>query len=422
MNFEFKLPDIGEGMVEGEISKWHVKPGDTISEDQPMLDVMTDKATVTIPAPKSGKVLECRGKEGEVVKVGSILVVINTTGAAALSTPSVPSPPVSHPPVPQRSFAPVLPSSSNGGKKLATPATRRLARELKIDLIQISGTGPGGRVTQEDVKQFAERKVDFQPESPQRMKTQADLMNAQIHPLAGSAAASELIERIPLRGLRKRIAEKMSLSKSKIPHFTYVEELDASELVELRDKTDEKAKEKGIRLTFLPFIIKAVVLALQQFPLVNSVLDEEKQEIILKKEYNIGIAAATQEGLTVPVVKRADQKSLIQIAKEVNDLGDKARSGKLSLDELQGSTFTITSLGPLGGIFATPIINYPEVAILGVHKIHKRPVVRQDQIVIRDMAYLSLSFDHRVIDGEIGARFTQQIIEYLQSPAWTLMQ
>lgn len=422
MNFEFKLPDIGEGMVEGEISKWHVKPGDTISEDQPMLDVMTDKATVTIPAPKFGKVLECRGKEGEVVKVGSVLVVIDTAGAAALSTPSVSHPPVSYPPVPQRSFAPVLSSSSNGGKKLATPATRRLARELRIDLIQISGTGPGGRVTQEDVKQFAKRKVDFQPAALQRVKTQADLMNAQIHPLTGSAATSELIERIPLRGLRKRIAEKMSLSKSKIPHFTYVEELDASELVELRDKTDEKAKEKGVRLTFLPFIIKAVVLALQQFPLVNSVLDEEKQEIVLKKEYNIGIAAATQEGLTVPVVKRADQKSLVQIAKEVNDLGDKARSGKLSLDELQGSTFTITSLGPLGGIFATPIINYPEVAILGVHKIHKRPVVRQDQIVIRDMAYLSLSFDHRVIDGEIGARFTQQIIEYLQSPAWTLMQ
>ncbi len=401
-----------------------------------MLDLMTDKAAVTIPAPKAGKVVECRGKEGEMVKVGSVLVVIDTADSQSkvnasvsagaghdlssmptlsqdlISQSEASSPKPAHQWNNSLSASDFSPSTStNGGKKLAAPATRRLARELGVDLTQVHGTGEGGRVTSEDVKNFKEKKVLSQ-ESAQISGVNAFAVNV--------SEGKE--ERVPLRGLRKKIAEKMSLSKSKIPHFTYVEELDASELVKLRNQNDEKAQSAGVRLTYLPFIIKAVVLALKAFPFVNSQLDEEKQEVVLKKEYNIGIAAAAPDGLTVPVLKHADQKSLLQIGKEINELGDKARSGKLTLDELHGSTFTITSLGPLGGIFATPIINYPEAAILGVHKIHKRPVVKEDQIVIREMMYVSLSFDHRIIDGEVGARFTQQIIDYLQSPSWLLMQ
>jgi pyruvate dehydrogenase E2 component (dihydrolipoamide acetyltransferase) len=407
IRFEFKLPDIGEGMIEGEIVKWHVKVGDQVSEDAPVLDVMTDKATVTISSPKSGKVLEIAAKEGDVKKVGTVLFVLEIASSAPETKPAAPTQESANPPAfnggkREQTASPASERSSE--RVMATPATRRLAHELGVDLEQVSGTGPSGRITHEDVRAHLDRGKGSKVKIAQASSTSIKVN------------VSEGDERVPFRGLRRKIAEKMVASKTNIPHFTYVEEADVSELVVLREKSEAKAP-KEVRLTYLSFIVKAVVLSLKKFPMMNSVLDEERQEIVIKHQYNIGIGVATNEGLTVPVVRHADQKDVFALAGEIQTLAEKARVGKLSIDELQGSTFTITSLGPLGGMFATPIINYPEVAILGIHRIQKRPVVRDEQIVIRDMMYVSLSFDHRVIDGDVGARFANDVIEKLEHPA-----
>ncbi len=423
MRFEFKLPDIGEGMVEGEIVKWHTKVGNSLAEDAPMLDVMTDKATVTISAPKAGKVLEIHAKEGEIKKVGSVLIVLDTLETRSEGAPSKAPLQLEKQSAPAESVirrepltVPVA-TASGGNQALATPATRRLAHELGIDLSRVVGSGPGGRVMPEDVR----KSLDKAPSKEVRVAPPSgDSGSPRIRVPVSSVGAGE--ERIPFRGLRRKIADKMLTSKNKIPHFTFVEEADVTELVALRDKVDSLHIFKGVRLTYLPFIIKATIVALKKHPKLNSVLDEEKQELVIKHEYNIGIAAATPEGLTVPVIKGADQKTILEIAQEIQEVAEKARGGKFSVEDLQGSTFTITSLGPLGGIFATPIINYPEVAILGVHRIQKRPVARENQVIIRDMMYVSLSFDHRVIDGDVGARFAYDVIEYLQHPGLLMLE
>jgi 2-oxoglutarate dehydrogenase complex dihydrolipoamide succinyltransferase (E2) component len=425
MPFEFRLPDIGEGIHEGEIVKWLVKEGDIVREDQPMVEVMTDKATVEIPAPRAGKILKLNAKEGETVKVGSVLVIIEELGeakpepkrevveappqrepepvAAAVSTTATT---VAAPPPPSPTAAPAQ-------RVLATPATRKLARELGVDIAQIRGTGPGGRVTDEDVRRFAAARTAPQPPPPSPAPTPP--------PAAPAFAPSAVVtdrreERIPLRGIRKRIAEHMHQSKTTAAHFTYVDEVDMTELIQLREQMKPLAEQKGVKLTYLPFIVKASVAALKEMPILNASIDEAKGEIVIKKYYNIGIATATDEGLIVPVIKDADRKSLLEIAMEIERLAKAAREGKVALSDLQGGTFTITSLGALGGLFATPIINYPEVAILGIHEIKKRPVVRDNQIVIRDIMYVSLSFDHRLIDGDVGARFCKKIISYLENP------
>jgi 2-oxoglutarate dehydrogenase complex dihydrolipoamide succinyltransferase (E2) component len=426
MPFEFRLPDIGEGIHEGEIVKWLVKEGDIVREDQPMVEVMTDKATVEIPAPRAGKILKLNAKEGETVKVGSVLVIIEELGeakpepkrevveappqrepepvAAAVSTTATT---VAAPPPPSPTAAPAQ-------RVLATPATRKLARELGVDIAQIRGTGPGGRVTDEDVRRFAAARTAPQPPpTPSPAPTPP--------PAAPSFAPGAVVtdrreERIPLRGIRKRIAEHMHQSKTTAAHFTYVDEVDMTELIQIREQMKPLAEQKGVKLTYLPFIVKASVAALKEMPILNASIDEAKGEIVIKKYYNIGIATATDEGLIVPVIKDADRKSLLEIAMEIERLAKAAREGKIALSDLQGGTFTITSLGALGGLFATPVINYPEVAILGIHEIKKRPVVRDNQIVIRDIMYVSLSFDHRLIDGDVGARFCKKIISYLENP------
>lgn len=424
MPFEFKLPDIGEGIHEGEIVKWLVKEGDSVREDQPLVEVMTDKATVEIPAPRAGKILKLNAKEGEVVKVGSVLVIIEEVGEAKpepkrepVTVPPMPQPKpepepvatataIAAPPPPQ---APAAPPTQ---RVLATPATRKLARELGIDISQVQGTGPGGRVTDEDVRRFAAMRT-APPPTPTPPPTPK--------PTAPAFTPSTVVtdrreERIPLRGIRKRIAEHMHKSKTTAAHFTYVDEVDMTELIQLREQMKPLAEQKGVKLTYLPFIVKASVAALKEMPLLNASLDETTGEIVLKKYYNIGFATATEDGLIVPVIKDADRKSLLEIAAEIERLAKAAREGKIALQDIQGGTFTITSLGALGGLFATPIINYPEVAILGIHEIKKRPVVKDDQIVIRDIMYVSLSFDHRLIDGDVGARFCKKIISYLENP------
>lgn len=422
MAFEFKLPDIGEGVVEGEIVRWMVKPGDPVSEDQPMVEIMTDKATVEISSPRRGYISAIHGGAGEVVKVGATLVVIEEESgavpsaavqpsespvsvapmsAAAKEPPhTVPAPPapLSAPPAP---LSPPLPpprphvaDRRPGERALASPSTRKLARELGMDIEAVAGSGPRGRVTHEDIKAASQARLA--PKAP------------------ASAAFPE--ERIPLRAMRKRIAEKMSRSKHTAAHFAYVDDADVSELVRLRDAAEPQAVERGLKLTYLPFIVKAVTLALKKYPMLNASLDDAREEIVLKKYYNIGIAVATDAGLIVPVVKNADQKSVFQLAEEIQQLAQAAREGRSKLDDLHGGTFTITSLGAVGGLLATPIINHPEVAILGLHKIEPRPVVRDGAVVIRKMMNLSISLDHRIVDGYVAALFIQEIIRYLQQP------
>ena len=387
MAFEFKLPDIGEGIVEGEIVRWLVKAGEKLDEDQPMVEVMTDKATVEISSPVAGTVSRCFGEAGDIVKVGDTLVVIDTGGEESPAEEAPVSPDDSAPvpvqsvpaePVPQRS----------GGPVLATPAIRRLAREMEVDLSQVTGTGPGGRVSREDLERFQKKPV--------------------------TETGGE--ETLPYRGIRRRIGERMVQSVITAPHFTYVEEIDVTELVQLREQQRKSPEFEGVRLTYLPFIMKALVLGFKEYPLLNSTLNQEADVIEFKQDYNIGIATQTPDGLLVPVVKNAEGRSIQELAAEIARLSEAAQKAQIQLEDLQGGTFTITSLGALGGIMATPIINFPEVAILGVHKIVQRPVVRSGEIVIREMMNLSLSQDHRVVDGAIGARFIQLIKSHLESP------
>lgn len=417
MPFEFKLPDIGEGVAEGEIIKWLVEEGAEVREDDPLVEVLTDKANVEIPAPRSGTVLKILAAEGEVIPVGRTIVVIGTPGEAPEVAEAAPLEEPGREEIAEPDGRGPAVSEEPSGRAqtprpMATPATRRLARELGVDLSLIEGTGPKGRITKEDVQ----RAVAEREEVPEVVPPVEELRRAPVAPATGEE------RRVPLRGLRRRIAEKMVTSKRTAPHYTYVDEVDASKLVALREEAKPLADEQGVRLTYLSFIVKAVVAALKESPYLNASLDDEAEEIVLKGYYNIGIAVATDEGLTVPVVKEADRKSILSLSQEIEVLAEKARAGKLALQDLQGGTFTITSLGPLGGLFATPIINYPEVAILGVHEIKEKPVVRDGEVVPGKVMLLSLSFDHRVVDGAMGAEFARRLIRYLEEPSLLFME
>jgi pyruvate/2-oxoglutarate dehydrogenase complex dihydrolipoamide acyltransferase (E2) component len=439
--WEFKLPDIGEGVTEGEIVAWLIKPGDAVKEDQPMVEVMTDKATVTITSPRAGVVLETAGKVGEIVKVHSTLVVFDLGGAAPAAEPK-PAGANGHGPAAKAPSGPAatalgdiretLPGMSSAGagagasatyfneKPLATPATRKLARDMNIDLKQVPPTGPQGRVTKTDVETFAKAPASAPPHAaaptssvPTTNAPSLGREPAKITPPAGHGA---LEERVPFAGMRRKIAARMATSKHTAAHFTFVEECDATHLKALRARLKAPAEKAGVKLTYLPFIVKACVAALKHHPILNSALDESTNELVYRKYFNIGIATSTDAGLMVPVVKDADRRSLLDIAREIDRLGADARAGKSKVDDLGGSTFTITSLGAQGGYFATPILNFPEVGILGVHRIKERPVVKDGQIVIGDVMLLSLSFDHRIVDGHVGAAFAYDVIGYLEDP------
>jgi pyruvate dehydrogenase E2 component (dihydrolipoamide acetyltransferase) len=434
MRFEFKLPDIGEGVIEGEVVKWLVQDGDVIQAEQPVVEVMTDKATVVIPSPKGGKVLERHGKEGEMIKVHGTLLVVETgeSGAQAAAPASkspavapvkavapaapaairaVPSPAPARvaavePPRARPQLAAVPAPEESGQKVRATPVTRKLAAERGLDLSQVAGSGPGGRVLKEDVLA-----LDGAPGA------------GSVGSLGRAASASGEDEHIPLRGLRRRIAEKMQKSKRTAAHFTFVEEVDVSRLVDVRKRVNEiEARQGGQKISYLPFIVKATVAALRKYPALNASVDDEKNELVIKHRYDIGIAAATPDGLIVPVIHGVDRLNLREISQEIQRLAGDAKAGKSRLEDLQGGTFTITSLGEIGGLFATPVINWPEVAILGIHRIRPRPVVRDGQIVVREMMYVSCSFDHRVIDGSVGAQFTYELIKYLEDPELLMLE
>jgi pyruvate dehydrogenase E2 component (dihydrolipoamide acetyltransferase) len=399
--FEFKLPDLGEGVVEGEIVQWLVSPGDAVTEDQGLVELMTDKATVTVPTPRAGRVVSVHGKVGEMAKVNALLVTMDVEGGAALA--ALPSAHVA-PAAAQAPAAAAVPVRENV-KVLATPVTRRMAREHGIDLGGIAGSGPQGRVLKADLVAA----LESTPTPDKGLRERPRLV-----PLLSEAQD----ERIPLRGLRKKIAEKMVRSKFTAPHSTFVEEVDFTELIRLRKRLNASlaaAGEEG-KLSFLPFFCKALVPVMREFPSLNANFDEASQELVVRGAYNFGIAAATEDGLTVPVVKHVDRLTVRQLASEITRLAEAARAKQLKMDELTGGTFTLTSLGTSGGLFATPIINHPEVAILGIHRIRRRPVVVDEQVVVRDVGNVSLSFDHRVIDGLVAADATYALIHYLEKP------
>jgi pyruvate dehydrogenase E2 component (dihydrolipoamide acetyltransferase) len=454
---DFKLPDIGEGVTDGEIVEWFVAVGDTVAEDDPMVEVMTDKATVTIGAPCDARVERLCFDVGAVARVGQVILTLESASASNVGAAQRSSRP---PATAVGEIQDELPGSglfrtvteaetegarpgdwgrdpgtgthaetgngtgTGGGsrrgsvrpptaahrrsirtsagaagqiayfeaKPLATPATRRLAKEMGIDLRRVRPTGVKGRVTHDDVRAALRGEMtEDRPHAP-------------------------LEEREPIVGMRRKIAERMHHSKATAAHFTFVEECDASRLVELRERLSPEAERRGVRLTFLPFIVKAVTDALRRHPVLNAAVDEHRNELVYKKYYNIGIATATDAGLMVPVVHNADQLRLFELATRMESLSSSAREGTLAPEDLRNSTFTVTSLGKQGGLFATPILNHPEVGILGVHRIKERPVVRDGAIIVGKVMLLSLSLDHRIVDGHVGAAFAYDVIETLENP------
>lgn len=395
-DYVFKLPDVGEGIAESEIAAWRVAVGDTIAEDQPLVDMLTDKAAVEIPSPVAGTVRELHGKEGDKVAVGAPLVVIEIAdsplpparegqaekvraGVAAVVPAAAPSPDTSRRPLPQ--------AGEGTARAAAAPAVRKLARERGIDLQLVRGSGPSGRVLREDLESTPAPSAD-----------------------------DETIERIPLIGVRRKIAEAMQRSAQHIPHFTYVEEIDVTQLEDLRRHLNDQHADRP-RLTLLPLLIQALSRALPAFPQVNATFDEDAGVILRHRALHVGIATQTPQGLMVPVLRHAQRLDLWQRAVEIRRLAEAARAGKARREELSGSTITITSLGALGGIVTTPIINAPEVAIIGVNRIVERPVVRAGAIAVRSVMNLSCSFDHRIVDGHDGATFVQRLRALLEYPA-----
>jgi pyruvate dehydrogenase E2 component (dihydrolipoamide acetyltransferase) len=420
---ELKLPEIGEGVVEGEIVQWLVKPGDSVDANDALLEVMTDKATIEVPSPVAGTITEHKAAEGEICAVGAVIAIIDESGAPAAASPApAPAPAAAPAAAPATEPAPAAASGPGGnGKVLATPAARALAREHGIDLHAIP-VDDRGRITKQDVLAAKTAPPPAAVPAPTAAAPTAAAPTPAAKPVARPTGPSAEPDYIPFRGMRRLIAEQMTRSYTSATHYTYVEQIDVTKLVGLRRDAKAAAAEQGVQLTYLPFIVKAICHALKKFPIVNAELDEANSRIVLHKYYSIGIATATEAGLMVPVIHHADRLSLLDIAREIARLSEAARVGKVAREDLTGGTFTITSLGQIGGVLATPIINYPEVGIIGVHAIRKTPVVGQnDEIVVGHLMNLSISLDHRVVDGYEGARFLQEVRRYLEDPNLLLL-
>lgn len=466
--FEFKLPELGEGIHEGEIVKWHVKPGDAVEEDQVIMEVQNDKAVVEVPSPVKGKVLELMVTEGTVCVVGDPLIVFDAEGeipnlpdhghadapiAAPTPTPAVEPAKAEDKmepgcdigsqvsananqlldtPMAAQATATAVAAPIDRKHVLATPSIRKYAREKGVQLVLVPGTGKVGRITREDVDRFlaggasaatmaqavAQTAVPTQ-ETPAATNAQQAAPSPTTHYVTQSG---EVEERVAIKGIRKMISKAMVKSVYTAPHVTVFDEVDVTDLVALRKEGKPLAEAKGIKLTYLPFIVKAVVAGLKKFPELNASIDDEKQEIIYKKYYNIGIATSTEDGLLVPVIKAADRKSIFDVASEITELAVKARDRKATADELKGSTFSITNIGSAGGMFFTPVINHPEVAILGVGRISEKPVVKNGEIIVAPVLSLSLSFDHRLIDGEPAQRFVNYVKQLLENPTLLVLE
>jgi pyruvate/2-oxoglutarate dehydrogenase complex dihydrolipoamide acyltransferase (E2) component len=448
--YEFKLPEIGEGVVEGEIVRWHKQPGDAVQANEALVEVMTDKATIEVPSPIAGTVRELLVQVGDICAIDQVIATLAIGAAAETSAPA---------PAPAEAATPAR--AASGGPVLATPAARALARESGIDLAGLpvdergritksdvmrakdsvagaaelyAGTGAKSQVTEPRAAPVAEAapvytsavpaKAAPAKAEPAKPAAPAKPVERPARPAAPAHAAEPAAgdDVIPFRGMRRRIAEGMVRSYTTAVHYTYVETVNVSKLVRLRAEAKAAAAEQGVSLTFLPFIVKAAIHALKKFPIVNAELDEAGARILLKKRYNVGIAAATDQGLMVPVVHAADRLSILDIGREIARLGEAARTGACTREELTGGTFTISSLGNIGGLLATPILNFPEVGILGVHAIRKVPIVDdRDNIVVGHQMNLSASFDHRVVDGFEGASFLQEVRRFLEDPNLLLL-
>jgi len=420
-DYNFKLPDIGEGVVEGEVVQWHISVGDSVAEDDPIVDVMTDKATVTIPSPVSGVITSLSGEVGDMVAVGSTLVQFGSAGSAPAAPEPTEEPEPDPEPEPEpeprpKSAAPPVPlkygaseaipvaAADKSERVLASPAVRRRAREAGVELSQVRGSGPAGRVRHADLDVFIA----------------AGGSVAGAAPIAYSTKRTDVAD-VKVVGLRRKISEQMSLSKSKIPHFSYFEEADVTELESLRQMLNSTRDPSQPKLTYLPFIMLALSKIMPEHPECNAHFDDEAGVVRRHGGVHLGIATQTERGLYVPVVKHVESLDVWQAAAEMQRVSSAARDGSASLDDLTGSTFTITSLGREGGLGATPIINHPEVSILGVHKARDMPVVREGQIVIRKIMNLSSAFDHRVVDGADGAALIQHLRRFLEHPALIFM-
>jgi pyruvate dehydrogenase E2 component (dihydrolipoamide acetyltransferase)/2-oxoisovalerate dehydrogenase E2 component (dihydrolipoyl transacylase) len=422
---DFRLPELGEGVYEAELVSWLVKPGDAVKRGQNLMEVLTDKATMEVPAPFAGKIMELRAEPGQSMKVGDVVLTFGGATEEAEKPParSRERAPLSKPAVLARepSPSPLTPpgrvvageGTGNGPRTRtagsamqvkAAPSVRYMARKLGIDLTLVRGSGPEGRILIEDLGHAVSAAGKRHVPAEERKE----------FGIPGT--------RIKLQGLRRKIAERMVHSKHTIPHYSYVDECDVSELVRLREDLRGAAERRGVKLTYMAFLVKAAIAALKKVPIVNSSLDDQAGEIVLHAHYHVGIAVATTAGLIVPVIRDADQKDLLEIAREAERLGADARAGKQRLEDLRGGTFTITSIGNIGGLFSAPVINHPEVGILGVGKITKRPIYdAAGNVRPADMVYLSFAFDHRVVDGAVGAAFGNAVIEQLQHPAAMLL-
>jgi pyruvate dehydrogenase E2 component (dihydrolipoamide acetyltransferase) len=442
-----KLPDVGEGVTEGELVKWLVKPGDTVKADQPVVEMMTDKATVEVPSPYAGVVKELKFKEGDVVPIETVILVLDTEGAKPAGASAAPTEQLkgpsakSTPPQPQAqaqmakpatATAPGKPSHGAGAtaagmdvyppaadsRVLATPATRRLARETGIDINGLQGSGLAGRVTRDDVLKSKGTNGHTAPGGAPA-QARAPIMDIPRPAVISQPGAAE--ERVPIRGIRKKIAENMQMAKHIIPHFTLMEEVRVDEMVRLRTQAKEAAEKYGVKVTYLPFIMKAVIATCREFPMFNASMDDQAGEIVYKKYFNMGFAADTPNGLMVPVVKNADFKTVLQISQEIQQLATKARDGKLALEDMKGATITITNIGSVGGVYATPIINHPEVAILGVYKIQDKPIWNGKEFTRGQVMNFTITCDHRLIDGAVAANFMKSFAARIENPSQLML-
>lgn len=423
---DIKLPELGEGVTEGELVKWLVKPGDSVKADQAIAEVLTDKATVEVPSPVAGIVKELKFKSGEVVKVGSTMITLEGAGSAAPAAVVAPQAVAAPAAAAQREmpvasahamsvsgsiFPPVADS-----KVLATPATRRLAREMGVDINSLGGSGLAGRVTREDVLGAK----GASPSAGVPAAAKAPGISIPKPAYQGPAGAPE--ERVAIVGIRKRIAENMQRSKHIIPHFTIMDEAKVDAMVAMRESLKDYAEKQGTKITYLPIVMKALIATIREFPMFNASIDDAAGEIVYKKYFNLGFAADTPNGLVVPVIKNADQKTILEISKEILDLSKRARDGKLKPDEMKGATITVTNIGSIGGTYATPVINHPEVAILGMYKIDEKPVIKNGQLSAIKVMNYTMTADHRLIDGAVAARFLAAFIARIENPAKLLVE
>ncbi len=414
MATDFRFPDVGEGIHEGELVKWIVKEGDVVKEHDVLCEIETDKAVVEIPAPVAGTILKIYHKEGDTVKVGEVLVTIGAKGEKVSGVPK--QAPVEKQERYTASVVGQLPEAGAPRAKeiMATPAVRRIAKEIGVDLAKVRGTGLGGRITEEDIRGYSGKGT-----APATVKKEVVSRSSDAPSVTFDKYGPVL--RIPLTGVRKAIADHM-VKAGEIPAAVAMDDIDVTELGKRREKEKTKAEAKGYKLTYLPYVIKAVISSLKKNPYLNAALNEETGEIWVKKYFNIGIAVDTAEGLLVFVIQNADKKTIMDIAQELQTKSEQARAKELSLDDMRGSSFTITNWGSIGGTYGVPIINSPDIAILGTGRIDDKPVAMGKKTVIRKVMPVSVAFDHRVVDGAQVARFINDLKEYLQDPDLLLIE